>query len=201
MPNLAEHFTESELQATEHPREPRRDRRITSAFRVEVCGFNRCGRFFTERTLTSNISDGAVRSRCKSKSRKIQSGLCGSSNTETAANSTSAPRCSKSKEWSRKHLVGRWACQSCSERRCGALKPRQQPFSNRLPDPLGIYLRRGPWLPPASCIRGFEVVSYAIFTVSQEKRWQRPNYLLYLRTVSAGDTGHSDSPWAFLREC
>jgi hypothetical protein len=58
MPNLAEHFTESELQATEHPREPRRERRITSAFRVEVCGFNRYGRFFTERTLTLNISDG-----------------------------------------------------------------------------------------------------------------------------------------------
>lgn len=34
---------------------------IASAFRVEVCGFNRYGRFFTERTLTSDISDGGCR--------------------------------------------------------------------------------------------------------------------------------------------
>ena len=58
MANLTAHFAESESQATEHTREPRREQRIASAFRVEVCGFNRYGRFFTERTLTSNISDG-----------------------------------------------------------------------------------------------------------------------------------------------
>jgi hypothetical protein len=56
MANVAAHFAES--QATELPRQPRREQRIASAFRVEVCGFNRYGRFFTERTLTSNISDG-----------------------------------------------------------------------------------------------------------------------------------------------
>jgi hypothetical protein len=38
-------------------RHPRREHRIASAIRVEVCGFNPRGRFFTERTLTSNISD------------------------------------------------------------------------------------------------------------------------------------------------
>jgi hypothetical protein len=39
-------------------RQPRREQRVPSAFRIEVCGFNRDGRFFTERTHTSNISDG-----------------------------------------------------------------------------------------------------------------------------------------------
>ncbi len=58
MANIAAHFTESEAQAPESIRQPRREQRIASAFRVEVCGFNRYGRFFTERTLTSNISDG-----------------------------------------------------------------------------------------------------------------------------------------------
>ena len=39
-------------------RHPRREKRLVRAVRVEVCGFNRFGRFFTERTLTSDISDG-----------------------------------------------------------------------------------------------------------------------------------------------
>ena len=58
MANIAAHLAESELQVSERTRQPRREQRIASAFRVEVCGFNRHGRFFTERTLTSNISDG-----------------------------------------------------------------------------------------------------------------------------------------------
>ncbi len=58
MANVAAHFAESEAQAPESIRRPRCEQRIASAFRVEVCGFNRYGRFFTERTLTSNISDG-----------------------------------------------------------------------------------------------------------------------------------------------
>jgi hypothetical protein len=58
MANLAAHFAESKSQAAEPARQPRREQRIASAFRVEVCGFNRHGRFFTERTLTTNISDG-----------------------------------------------------------------------------------------------------------------------------------------------
>jgi hypothetical protein len=53
-------------QNTPHPtelnpeagRRPRREKRLARAVRVEVCGFNRFGRFFTERTLTANISDG-----------------------------------------------------------------------------------------------------------------------------------------------
>jgi hypothetical protein len=57
MANLAALFAESELPA-KSTRQPRREQRIASAFRIEVCGFNRYGRFFTERTLTSNISDG-----------------------------------------------------------------------------------------------------------------------------------------------
>ena len=56
MANAAIRFTES--QAEDLAREPRREQRIASIFRIEVCGFNRFGRFFTERTLTSNISDG-----------------------------------------------------------------------------------------------------------------------------------------------
>ncbi|HSY59478.1 MAG TPA: hypothetical protein VK795_07960 [Terriglobales bacterium] len=48
------HPAEVELEATRHPR---REQRIASAIRLEVCGFNPYGRFFTERTLTSNISD------------------------------------------------------------------------------------------------------------------------------------------------
>jgi hypothetical protein len=56
MANAAVHFAES--QAAEVAREPRCEQRIASVLRIEVCGFNRFGRFFTERTLTSNISDG-----------------------------------------------------------------------------------------------------------------------------------------------
>jgi hypothetical protein len=58
MANVSAHFADSELQVSEPTRQPRREQRIASAFRVEVCDFNRHGRFFTERTLTSNISDG-----------------------------------------------------------------------------------------------------------------------------------------------
>jgi hypothetical protein len=58
MASLSARFADSESHTTEHTREPRREQRIASAFRIEVCGFNRYGRFFTERTLTSNISDG-----------------------------------------------------------------------------------------------------------------------------------------------
>jgi hypothetical protein len=56
MANVVARFAES--QAADLTRQPRREQRIASAFRIEVCGFNRYGRFFTERTLTSNISDG-----------------------------------------------------------------------------------------------------------------------------------------------
>ncbi len=73
MANVAAHFAESEAQAPESIRRPRCEQRIASAFRVEVCGFNRYGRFFTERTLTSNITTAAASSRCMSKWRRIQS--------------------------------------------------------------------------------------------------------------------------------
>jgi hypothetical protein len=56
MANTATHITEPLLE--EPARQPRREQRVASAFRVEVCGFNRFGRFFTERTFTANISDG-----------------------------------------------------------------------------------------------------------------------------------------------
>jgi hypothetical protein len=55
MTQTATHLTELHPEASRHPR---REQRLARAFRVEVCGFNRLGRFFTERTLTSNISDG-----------------------------------------------------------------------------------------------------------------------------------------------
>ena len=58
MANVAADFTETESATPEHARQRRSEQRIASAFRIEVCGFNCHGRFFTERTLTSNISDG-----------------------------------------------------------------------------------------------------------------------------------------------
>ncbi|MGH9745578.1 MAG: hypothetical protein ACRD59_05645 [Candidatus Acidiferrales bacterium] len=54
MANTVTHLLESNLEAT---RRPRREQRLARAFRLEVCGFNRFGRFFTERTLTSDVSD------------------------------------------------------------------------------------------------------------------------------------------------
>ncbi|MGA8142394.1 MAG: hypothetical protein WB987_00705 [Candidatus Acidiferrales bacterium] len=56
MTNAGTRFVDTRMEET--GRHPRREQRIASAFRVEVCGFNRFGRFFTERTLTSNVSDG-----------------------------------------------------------------------------------------------------------------------------------------------
>ena len=35
-----------------------RPERIALQFAIEVCGFDRCGRFFTERSETSNVSVG-----------------------------------------------------------------------------------------------------------------------------------------------
>lgn len=58
MPYAAADFTGTESQIREHARQQRCEQRIACAFRIEVCGFNRQWRFFTERTLTSNISDG-----------------------------------------------------------------------------------------------------------------------------------------------
>ena len=55
MTKTATHATELSPEASRHPR---REKRLARAVRVEVCGFNRFGRFFTERTLTSDISDG-----------------------------------------------------------------------------------------------------------------------------------------------
>jgi hypothetical protein len=34
----------------------RRQERVASQFAIEVCGFDRCGRFFTERSETCNVS-------------------------------------------------------------------------------------------------------------------------------------------------
>jgi hypothetical protein len=39
----------------------RRPPRLALQFAIEVCGFDRCGRFFTERSETSNVSDGGCR--------------------------------------------------------------------------------------------------------------------------------------------
>src|SRR5579863_7602925 len=123
MANLAAHFAVSESQIAEHPREPRREQRIASAFRIEVCGFNRYGRFFTERTLTSNISDGGCQLSLHVEVEKDSVVALESSNTEMAANSTRARSCSRLREWSRKRLVGRSVCQGCSRCPCGALNP------------------------------------------------------------------------------
>jgi hypothetical protein len=35
--------------------------RIAAQFSIEVCGFDRCGRFFTERSETSDVSDGGCK--------------------------------------------------------------------------------------------------------------------------------------------
>jgi len=39
----------------------RRPERIALQFAIEVCGFDRCGRFFTERSETYNVSDAGCR--------------------------------------------------------------------------------------------------------------------------------------------
>lgn len=63
--------------SAEPARQPRREERIASAFRVEVCGFNRFGRFFTERALTSNISGGGCQLSLKWKSKRNPSSRSG----------------------------------------------------------------------------------------------------------------------------
>jgi hypothetical protein len=39
----------------------RRPERIALQFAIEVCGFDRCGRYFTERSETSNVSVGGCK--------------------------------------------------------------------------------------------------------------------------------------------
>jgi hypothetical protein len=39
----------------------RRPKRIAAQLAIEVCGFDRCGRFFTERSETSNVSVGGCK--------------------------------------------------------------------------------------------------------------------------------------------
>jgi hypothetical protein len=39
----------------------RRPARLAMQFAIEVCGFDRCGRFFTERSDTRNVSDGGCK--------------------------------------------------------------------------------------------------------------------------------------------
>jgi hypothetical protein len=39
----------------------RRHERAALQFAIEVCGFDRCGRFFTERSETCNVSDGGCK--------------------------------------------------------------------------------------------------------------------------------------------
>jgi hypothetical protein len=41
--------------------EPVREKRYDMRLAVEICGFNLLGRFFTERSETSNVSDGGCR--------------------------------------------------------------------------------------------------------------------------------------------
>jgi hypothetical protein len=43
----------------------RRENRVALTFPIEVCGFNRFGRFFTERTTTHDISDGGCKFRLR----------------------------------------------------------------------------------------------------------------------------------------
>ena len=38
-----------------------RPERTAAQFSIEVCGFDRCGRFFTERSETSDVSDGGCK--------------------------------------------------------------------------------------------------------------------------------------------
>lgn len=38
-----------------------RPERTATQFSIEVCGFDRCGRFFTERSETSDVSDGGCK--------------------------------------------------------------------------------------------------------------------------------------------
>jgi hypothetical protein len=40
---------------------PQRAERFALQLSIEVCGFDRCGRFFTERSETSDVSDGGCK--------------------------------------------------------------------------------------------------------------------------------------------
>ncbi|MFZ3215595.1 MAG: hypothetical protein WA192_05995 [Candidatus Acidiferrales bacterium] len=40
---------------------PERQERFDLPFAIEVCGFDRCGRFFSERTETCDVSDGGCK--------------------------------------------------------------------------------------------------------------------------------------------
>lgn len=49
----------------EASKDRRRESRLSLSFPIEVCGFNRFGRFFTERTITQDISDGGCKFRLR----------------------------------------------------------------------------------------------------------------------------------------
>jgi len=54
-------FTEMQQQSLERAPERRREPRAELKFPVEVCGFSRYSRFFSEKTATSDVSDGGCK--------------------------------------------------------------------------------------------------------------------------------------------
>ena len=190
MANVAAHFAESESRASEPTRQPRREQRVASAFRVEVCGFNRHGRFFTERTLTSNISDGGCQLSLHVEVERIPSWRSESSNVETVANSIRVRCFSRWKEWSLKHRAGLWVSQNCSRCPYGALTLRSRHFSHRL--------AKSSRLPP-NPFHTFR--ASLVLRLDPTRLRRRLNFLLYFRTVSAGDTHGLIHPGRSSCEC
>jgi hypothetical protein len=56
--------------ATETRNERRRQPRVNVKCPIEVCGFSRHGRYFTERTFTMDVSDGGCRLRLRNEVEK-----------------------------------------------------------------------------------------------------------------------------------
>jgi len=56
--------------STETKNERRRQPRIAVKYPIEVCGFSRHGRYFTERTFTMDVSDGGCRLRLRNELEK-----------------------------------------------------------------------------------------------------------------------------------
>ena len=56
--------------STETKNERRRQPRIAVKYPIEVCGFSRHGRYFTERTFTMDVSDGGCRLRLRNEVEK-----------------------------------------------------------------------------------------------------------------------------------
>ena len=63
--NVTETLTNWDELSAETKNERRRQPRVAVKYPIEVCGFSRYGRYFTERTFTMDVSDGGRRLRLR----------------------------------------------------------------------------------------------------------------------------------------